>query len=149
MRTGRPTDPGTASARAALAAALSALLRLLAPILPFVTEEVWSWWQEGSIHTAAWPTAAELGVTPAGGIDPGTDAVLDVAAEVLGLIRREKTAAKRSMRAAVARLVVTDTPSRIDALRSAEHDLRQAGGVVDLVTREGDELSVEVELAEE
>ena len=86
---------------------------------------------------------------PAEGIDAGTDAVLEVAAEVLGLIRREKTTAKRSMRAPVARLVVTDTPSRIDALCSAEHDLRQAGGVIDLVTREGDALSVEVELAEE
>ncbi len=75
--------------------------------------------------------------------------MLEVAAEVLGLIRRAKTTAKRSMRAPVARLVVTDTPARIAALCSAEHDLRDAGGVVDLVTREGDEPSVEVELAEE
>ena len=151
---GEADDAGTASARAALAAALSVLLRLLAPVLPFVTEEVWSWWRDGSVHLAPWPSVDELGVVPSpeGGapsVDPATDAVLEVAAEVLGLVRRAKTTAKRSMRAPVAVLTVRDTADRLEALAAAEGDLRDAGGVVDLVTRVGDGSEVDVELAEE
>ena len=47
---------------------MSTLLRLFAPYVPFVTEEVWSWWQPGSIHRAPWPTADEV-VEPIGGVD--------------------------------------------------------------------------------
>jgi len=142
---GDPTQPGPASARSALALALSTLLRLLAPFLPFVTEEVWSWWQPGSVHQAPWPEPGEL-TDPGAGGDP---AVLEVVSEVLGQIRRAKTGAKRSMRAPVAVLTVTDGPERLAALARAEDDLRDAGGVVDLVTHQGDEATVDVVLADE
>jgi len=139
-----PAQAGPASARAALGLSLSVLLRLLAPFLPFVTEEVWSWWHEDSVHLSPWPDPGEI---PAAAGVAGT-AVLDVTAEVLGAVRREKTAAKRSMRAPVARLVVTDTAERVALLEQAASDLRDAGGVVELVTAEG-EAAVDVELAPE
>jgi valyl-tRNA synthetase len=145
---GESDRPGPASAQAALALALSTLLRLLAPITPFVTEEVWSWWQTGSIHTAPWPTSAEFGPALSDG-DESNDRVLEVAAEVLGRVRRAKTTAKRSMRSEVATLTVTDSAERIAALLSAEDDLRDAGGVRSLVTTVADQASVEVVLADE
>ena len=145
---GDADQPGPASAQAALAMALSALLRLLAPIVPFVTEEVWSWWQTGSIHAALWPTRSEFGSAIAHP-DSSPTPVLEVVAEVLGQIRKEKTTAKRSMRSQVATLTVTDSAERIDALVSAEDDLRDAGGVLSLVTHVADEASVDVVLAVE
>ncbi|MHB8681244.1 MAG: valine--tRNA ligase [Acidimicrobiales bacterium] len=136
-------EPGPVSARAALAGALSVLLRLLAPFLPFVTEEVWSWWHDGSIHLAPWPSLEELPV----GREEGSG-VLDTAADVLGAVRRAKTAAKQSMRAAVDRVVVTDTADRLALLAAAEDDLRDAGTITVLETRTG-EPDVLVELADE
>jgi valyl-tRNA synthetase len=127
---------GAASARGALGLALSVLLRLLAPFLPFVSEEVWSWWHEGSVHRSPWPELDEFPAAVGSDEAPG-DTVLSVVSEVLGIVRRAKTAAKRSMRAPVTTLTVVDDPARLALLVQAENDLRDAGGIVELVTRPG------------
>jgi valyl-tRNA synthetase len=136
-------DDAAASANRALTLALSTLLRLFAPFLPFVTEEVWSWWQDGSVHRATWPSAGELR-GPAG--DDAVPLALGVASTILAEVRKAKTAAKASMRADVARAVVRDTPDRLAALALVEADLRDAGRISELVTEEADTFSVEVEL---
>ena len=63
---GEAGDAGARSAQHALRLGLSTLLRLFAPLLPFVTEEVWSWWHTGSVHREAWPDAASLRAVAAG-----------------------------------------------------------------------------------
>ncbi|HTJ76628.1 MAG TPA: valine--tRNA ligase, partial [Acidimicrobiales bacterium] len=123
-------EAGAASANRALTLALSTLLRLFAPFLPFVTEEVWSWWKEGSVHRATWPASAELR-GPAG--NEAQPLVLEVAAAVLGEVRKAKTVAQASMRAEVARAVVRDSAERLAALAGAAHDVRDAGRIAELV----------------
>jgi valyl-tRNA synthetase len=135
---------GAASAQAALGLALEALLKLFAPFLPYATEEVWSWWQEGSIHRSPWPDAAPLRAA-AGGDAPTLP--LTVAAAALTEIRRAKSEAKRSMRTPVLRVVVTDTAERLAALEAVGDDLRQAGVITELATEVGDLFAVTVELA--
>ncbi|MDZ7678367.1 MAG: valine--tRNA ligase [Acidimicrobiales bacterium] len=120
-------DDAARSAQTALELALSALLRLFAPFLPFVTEEVWSWWQPGSVHRAAWPTVSELG--DHADADP---ALLDVAATVLGEIRRSKTEAKRSLRTAVERAEVTAPEAALAAFELVRRDVCEAGNVAEV-----------------
>jgi valyl-tRNA synthetase len=109
-----------ASAHAALQLALSVYLRLFSPFLPFVTEEVWSWWREGSVHRAAWPTHDEFdGLT-------GDERVLAATSEVLTAVRRAKSDAKTSMRTALASLRVSGAEKDLDAIKAAEGDLLEA-----------------------
>jgi valyl-tRNA synthetase len=132
-----------ASARASLALALETLLKLFAPFLPYVTEEVWSWWQAGSIHRSPWPEADPLRKAAR-----DADALpLRAAADVLTEVRRAKSEAKRSMRVPVERVAVTDTAERLAALELVADDLRQAGVITTLHTHVGDGLGVDVTLA--
>jgi valyl-tRNA synthetase len=135
------TGAAAESAQATLALALSVQLRLFAPVLPFVTEEVWSWWQAGSVHRAPWPAAAEL---PAGG-----DAeVLPAVAEVLSLIRKAKSDAKVSMRADADKVTVSAVAGRVAALEAGRSDLIDAGRIRSLsFETSGGEFRVDVVLA--
>jgi valyl-tRNA synthetase len=134
--------PAARSARAALSIAHSILLRLLAPFLPFVTEEVWSWWQSSSVHRAAWPRSEDLREAVADA-DP---AVLDVVRSVLSEIRKAKSEQRRSQRSEVARLVVEDNAEQLAVLPVGERDLIRAGSVRELVLREATVRRVTVEL---
>ena len=135
-------EAGAASARNSLRMALSTVLRLFAPILPFVTEEVWFWWQEGSIHRQAWPDADEIRAA-AGNGDP---AVAEVAAAALAELRRHKTNAKRSLVTPVVAATITDTADRLDLLRRALTDVAAAARAKHIDLCEGDSLSAQVEL---
>ena len=138
-------DAETRSAQHALRLGLSTMLRLFAPLLPFVTEEVWSWWHTDSVHRNPWPDAAELRAVAAG-VDP---AVSDVAAEILGEIRRAKTEAKKSLTAPVERVVVTDTAARLAHIAQTLDDVRAAGKVTEPITViEGSTFAVTVTLAD-
>ena len=127
--------PEAESAGRALRTALDVLLRLFAPVLPFATEEVWSWWRDGSVHTQPWPDA--LALREAGG-QGGDPSLLTVAGEVLAQVRKAKSTAKVSMRAEVDRVVVRDTGDRIALVRQAAVDLINAGVVGELVVEPGE-----------
>ncbi|WP_121252007.1 valine--tRNA ligase [Nocardioides ferulae] len=138
----------TVSAKATLAIALHVQLRLLAPFLPYVTEEVWSWWQEGSVHRASWPEPVELGSAAA-----AEAATVDAVASALAGLRGVKSQAKVSMRAQLAHARVSGPETLVRAAELAAEDLRKTGKVVGELVFAADEsateLSVTAELAEQ
>jgi valyl-tRNA synthetase len=119
-------DEGAASAKAALGTALDVLLRLFAPFLPFVTEEVWSWWREGSVHRAPWPAAYDVVV------DGGDELLLGLVGKALSQVRGAKSTAQVSMRADVPVAVVSGPGADLDRLSHAAADLAAAGRITDL-----------------
>jgi valyl-tRNA synthetase len=134
---GNRGEGAAASARAALGVALDALLRMLAPTLPFAAEEAWSWSHDTSVHSARWPR-------PTGGADPGLD--LDAVSEVLARVRRAKTEAKVSQRSPVATLTIRAPEGPRAAIDAARDDLLDALTVTEFVVEPGDDFSVDIGL---
>jgi valyl-tRNA synthetase len=153
------SGPASDSARTALALALSVQLRLFAPIMPYVTEEIWSWRRpvppgsgrltadsaslrplaaSGSIHRAPWPTADELAASA------GDPAVLSVVSQALHQVRRAKSDRRLSMKAEVSLAEVLGPAAALERLAAAAADLRAAGriGTLDLRPGHTDDLTV-------
>jgi valyl-tRNA synthetase len=128
---------------ATLRLGLHVLLRLFAPFLPYITEEVWSWafaeeTGEPLIHRAPWPSEIDFA-----GIEPPDDlASFDLAVACLGAINKAKSDASVSMGREVARLTIESsgkTRERLEpvlsdvlaAARCTEYTLAERDGVED------------------
>ena len=129
-----------ASAAIALRQALHTMLRLLAPFLPFATEEIWSWWQSeaGSIHRASWPTVEEV----TAGLDASNHGLLELASTALVGIRKAKSDAKASMKAEVLSATMQAPAAVLTSIRVFERDLKGVGRIADLAYAEADEVAV-------
>ncbi|MCP3425782.1 valine--tRNA ligase [Rothia sp. AR01] len=124
-----------ASVHAALATTLDALLRLFAPFLPFATDEVWSWWREGTVHRAAWPSTEGYAEIAAAG-----DAeVLTVVGRALSGLRKSKSEAKVKQRTEVLSGTVSAPSEVLGRIRAGLEDLKAAGNVRSLDLAEGGE----------
>ena len=135
-------NAGALSARTALRLALDVMLRLFAPFLPFVTEEVWSWWKDGSVHTSSWPTTDEIPVTG------DVDLMSDVSAALVEL-RGVKSTHKVPMRTPILSARISAPASVIANLKAVESDLTKVSKTESLTfLAGGDKLVLEAELGE-
>lgn len=135
---GQATNPeAQASAVFALRIALHTQLRLLAPFIPFATEEAWSWWQEGSIHRGSWPTTSELTEHSSG----SDSELMTLASEALLGIRKSKSDQQLSMKAEIASIRIASTNP--EGLLSIADDLRSVGKIDLLKIVPGEETLVQ------
>ena len=140
-RYGEQGPDAAASATTALTAALSVMLRLFAPFLPFVTEEVWSWWQRGSVHRAAWPTRDELEHLIADNSEPVRRedvAVYVWATDVLFEVRKQRSEAKQALKVPISGVTIRAERENIGRMSLVEADLRSALRVKEFKASEGE-----------
>jgi valyl-tRNA synthetase len=123
------------SAVSALRLAIETVVRLLAPVIPFATEEVWSWTHEGSVHHASWPSAEELPGTDASGETAG---LLALASEALITIRRAKTDSQVAQKTGI----ISATLQGPALLAHAEADLKAVGKIATLSLEEGESVEL-------
>jgi len=146
-RYGEQGAPGAASANAALTSALDVLLRLFAPFLPYVTEEVWSWWREGSVHRAAWPTADGVLRLVSEAAEPSRELderAYQWATEVLFEVRKQRSEAKQPLKVPISRVTVKAHDTTIGLMPIVEADLRAALRVHEFETAVGDPPEIRV-----
>jgi valyl-tRNA synthetase len=116
------------SAVAALRLGLDVLLRLLAPFLPYITEEVWSWVfaqekGERSIHRAPWPSSENFrGIDP-----PANSGSFDVAVACWTAINKSKADAEVSMGRDALNLTIAANPKTLSSLGPVLADVLAAG----------------------
>ncbi len=139
----RPDDAAGIGARRTLRHVLDVVARLLAPFLPYTTEECWSWTHEDSVHRAPWPTPQEA----AAGVEAHRAELVAVSSAALSAIRKAKSSAQLSMRAEVARVVLSGPAELLESVRDVESDLQAASHTAEIVrmVAEGTELAATVE----
>jgi valyl-tRNA synthetase len=128
-RYGEQGPEAAGSANSALTAALSVMLRLFAPFLVFVTDEVWSWWQPGSIHRAPWPTSAELLSQLADHSEAtrrADERAYQWATDLLFEVRKQRSEAKQPLKVPIARVTVKAEAEAVALMPIVEADLKAA-----------------------
>ena len=117
-------------AQATLREILETTLTLFAPILPFITEEIYQQVGEGSIHTSAWPQYNPEKV------DESAEKVGDVLVQIVEEVRKTKSQAQVSMKTPVKRLYISadieekdveDIRDEIESTTSAEEIVFKKG----------------------
>ena len=130
------------SALATLDWALKTYLRLFAPYMPYITEEIWSWrYSNGSIHKTEWPSESELT-----DLKLHADQLFEQAIIVLTEVRSAKSKANTSMKHPVNTVTIHSPEDTWQAYNAIKEDIIRAGSIASLTFQSRSTLHIDVEL---
>jgi len=136
LRLYRPEEFGKESheaARATLATVLDGLLRMLAPFMPFVTDELYIKIFGSSVHDAEWPEPEERYV------DEDAERVGEILRNIVGVVRKAKTDAGLRMGAEFEGITVyVEDEDLALEIERAEADLKSATRAEEVVVETGE-----------
>ena len=130
---------GRLSAASTLRLIHRALLRMFAPFMPFLTEEIWHWTYANdpdmneTIHRSPWPTLEEFAPVT----DPTSPKTYEIVCTVVEAVRKAKAGRNLSMKAPVKVVSVTAPTAAIAALAPAAEDVKGMLHIELLTTEEG------------
>ncbi len=131
------------AARYALNHILHAVLKLLAPFAPFVTEEIYQQMYAKSavnvsLHATLLPVFEESLITPS------EEEVLNALNDVLGAVRRFKAGKNLALNEAVASATITVPENLLARMADVEEEIRAAGKISTITFQAGDAISAEL-----
>ena len=131
---------GRLSAAATLRLVHRALVRMMAPYVPYLTEEVWHWCytddpgMHESVHRSPWPTLDELAAVP----EPAGPQTYEATIVVVEAVRKAKTDANLSMSAPVKSVSVTAKQPVLELLGATIEDIKGMLHIEQAELTEGD-----------
>ncbi len=143
-----PDKVGAESRRAAqytLYHSMLAVVKLMAPVMPHITEEIYQGYYRAheagkSVHVASWPAfGAEYA-------DANAAAAGDLAAEVIRQIRKSKSDANIPLSAEIEKLTVLLPPDKRDAFASVLADVKGTGKIKEVSVGESSGGGIQVSL---
>ncbi len=123
-------DPvGHGSALATLRLGLSVHLRLFAPFVPSIADEVWSWvfaeeTGKASVHLAGWPSTSELAEVE----EPLDSESFRVACGAIAAVRKAKSERSVGLGKPLSRLRIYSTAQMLERLEAVLPDVLSASG---------------------
>ncbi|MFT4304884.1 MAG: valine--tRNA ligase [Candidatus Woesearchaeota archaeon] len=114
------------------------VLKLFAPIMPYVTDEIYTNFSKENIHVSKWPEYEENLV------NEDIEKIGDAFIKILGLIRKHKSDNNLSLKVEIDKIKIYCNKDLIEGLNEAIEDLKSVSKVKEIVFEESEEIKVEI-----